>query len=74
MHVALCHSENGLLANNIAACYSKQWLFVWKLLLYYYHGREQAGTGQWIASNREDYTQPGTHPFEVRRLIQGPHC
>ena len=61
--VALYHSENGPLANNSVVVANNGFLFG---SFFGVSGRGQAGIGHWIAPNGEDYTQPGTHPFEVR--------
>ena len=61
--MALYHSENGPLANNSVVVANNGFLFGSFVCV---SGREQAGIGHWIAPNGEDYTQPGTHPFEVR--------
>ena len=60
--VGLYHSSAGLLTNNSVIRADNGFL---RGRFFCLSGRREAGIGQWIAPNGDDYTLPGTHAFEV---------
>ena len=60
--VGLYHSSSGLLTNNSVIRADNGFL---RGSFFCLSGRREAGIGQWIAPNGDDYTLPGTHAFEV---------
>ena len=60
--MALYHSSFGLLTNNSVIRADSGFL---RGSFFCLSGRREAGIGQWIAPNGDDYTLPGTHAFEV---------
>ena len=60
--MGLYHSSAGLLTNNSVIRADNGFL---RGSFFCLSGRREAGIGQWIAPNGDDYTLPGTHAFEV---------
>ena len=60
--MGLYHSSAGLLTNNSVIRADSGFL---QGSFFCLSGRREAGIGQWIAPNGDDYTLPGTHAFEV---------
>ena len=60
--MGIYHSGAGLLTNNSVIRADNGFL---QGSIFCLSGRREAGIGQWIAPNGNDYTIPGTHAFEV---------
>ena len=60
--MGIYHSSTGLLTNNSVIRADNGFL---RGSIFCLSGRREAGIGQWIAPNGNDYTIPGTHAFEV---------